>query len=181
METSDAYGIVALVLFFAILTIAQLFARVADIVKLADAQETSKVLAALFNHRWSLNPFLYFGSPPVTMLHDSLGMGLLTFVWWLGLIALEELWVHMSLEVNVWERGLWYAYVAVGFVAFASMLNVQRSVRAKLADAARASDDADLEMVRQALNRVFAIKYAAAVVFSAFGYYIFYQLTHIGM
>ncbi|WP_026606162.1 hypothetical protein [Methylocapsa acidiphila] len=178
METGQAFSEVALVFFVAMLLVGQLFARIAALVRLADAQEAPKVLAALFNHRWFFNPFSYFGEDLFAMLHDSLGMGLLTFVWWLGLIAIAELWSHMSREADMWERGLWYGYLAAGFVALASVRYVQRAIRVKLADLARESDDADLQRLRRSFDRGFIVKYAIAFMFSIFGAVIYHQLVH---
>ena len=107
-------------------------------------------------------------------------MGLLTFVWWLGLTALAQLWGRLSLSAGAWERGLWYAYVVAGLLALAGILHVHRSAGAKLAELARSSDDADLEKVRRTLRRVLAIRCGVAIVFAGLGYWIFYQFTHIG-
>jgi hypothetical protein len=45
---------------------------------------------------------------------------------------------------------------------------------------ARSSDDPDLEKIRRALQRLLAIRCGVATVFAALGYWLFYQLTHIG-
>ena len=179
-ETSGAYGIAAWAFSLAILMMAQLFARLADMVALADTLEAPNVLATLFNHHWSFNPFSYFGSHPVATLHASFGMGFLTVVWWLGLTALAQLWGRMSMAPDTWERGLWYVYIITGFLTLAAMLNVDRSIGARLTELAKSQNDADLKKVGQALKRVLAIRYVVAFVSATFGYWIFYDLTHIG-
>jgi len=179
-ETSGAYGIAASAFFLATLMIGQLFARLADMVNSADSQEAPKILAALFNHRWSFNPFSFFGFRPIATLHASAGLGLLVFIWWLALTALAQLWGRMSSTPGAWERGLWYAYVVAGLLALAAILHVHRSMGARLAVLARSSDDPDLEKIRQALQRLLAIRCGIAMLFGALGYWLFYQLTHIG-
>lgn len=179
-ETSGAYGIAATAFVLATLMIGQLFARLGNMVASADSEEAPKVLATIFNHRWSLNPFSYFGVHPVAALHACFGMGLLTLVWWLGLTALAQLWGRLSLSAGPWERGLWHAYVVAGVLALAGMLHVHRCTAAKLGELRCSSGDADLEKVRRALWRMLALRCGVAVVFSGLGYWIFYQLTHIG-
>jgi hypothetical protein len=179
-ETSGAFGIAACAFFLAILMIAQLFARLADMVALADGEEAPKLIAALFNHRWSFNPFSYFGSRPVAMLHASCGMGLLAVFWWLGLLALSQLWHRMSSGGGLWEIGLWYCYLGAGAIALIAVLHVQRVIDARLAALAQASEDAALGQTRQDVRRAFIVKCVTGIALAAFGYWIFNALTHIG-
>lgn len=171
METSGAYGVAAWALFLGTLMIAQLFARLADIVALADTPEAPDVLATLFNHHWFSNPFSYFGSHPVATLHASFGMGFLTLTWWLGLTALAQLWGRMSMPADSWDRGVWYAYVVAGFLALAAILNVGRAMGARLGELAKSSDDAYLKKIRQTLKRAVAIRCTVAFISTAFGYW----------
>jgi hypothetical protein len=180
MDISGAYGIAASAFILGTLMMVQLFARLAEIVMSADAEEAPEILAKLFNHQWSFNPFSYFGSRPVAALHASFGAGLLIFVWWLELTALAQLWGRMTLT-GAWERELWYAYIVTGFLALISILNVHWSVGAKLAELARSSDDADLKNVAQAVKHVLAIRCSVAMLFTALGYWLYYSFTHIGM
>lgn len=179
-ETSSAYGIAACAFFLAMPLIAQLFARLADMVVLADGDEAPKLLASLFNYRWAFNPFSYFGSRPVTTLHASFGIGLLAILWWLGLLALSQLWSRMSPAGGPWEVGLWYCYVGAGLLTLMAMLRVQWAIDARFDAMARASDDATFGVTRQGVKRAFFFKCAAAVPLAAFGYWIFYALTHVG-
>jgi hypothetical protein len=180
-ETSGAFGIAACAFFLAVLMIAQLFARLAEMVTLADAEEVPKLIATLFSHRWAFNPFSFFGAKPVAMLHAACGMGLLAFVWWLALLALALLWNRMSVGGGPWEFGLWYGYIAAGIIALAAMLRVQICVDARLGALAQASEDAGLVATRRAVWNAFIAKCAAAIPLAGFGYWFFYQLTHIGM
>jgi hypothetical protein len=179
-ETSGAYGIAACAFFLAMLMIAQLFARLADMVVLADGDEAPKLLASLFNHHWAFNPFSYFGSGLVATLHASCGIGLLAILWWLGLLALSQLWSRMSPAGGPWEIGLWYCYIGAGLLTLMAMLRVQWAIDARLDAMARESDDATLSATRQGFRRVFYFKCAAGVPLAAFGYWIFYALTHVG-
>jgi hypothetical protein len=114
------------------------------------------------------------------MLHASCGIGLLAILWWLGLLALSQLWHRMSLAGGSWEVGLWYFYIGTGPLALAAMLRVQWAIDARLAALAQVSDDATLGAMRQAVRRAFLFKCAAGIPLAAFGYWIFYALTHIG-
>ncbi len=181
LEISDAYGVAAAILFLMTLMIAQLFARLSDIVLSSDEQEAPKVLASLFGHSWSFNPFSYFGSRPIAMLHASFGMGVLVFVWWLGLIAMVLLWGRAKLVGDSWDYGLWYAYIIAGILALAAIVHVQFAVRIRLAELARPSADADLQKIMRSWTHISLIKCAIAILFAVFGYWLFYQVTHIGI
>lgn len=137
-ETSGAYGIAACAFFFAILMIAQLFARLAEMVALADDEEVPKFIATLFNHRSAFNPFSYFGPRTLATLHASYKMGLLAVLWWLGLLALSQLWHRMSPQGGPLEIGLWYCYVGTGVLALIAMLHVHRTVDVRLSALAQA-------------------------------------------
>jgi hypothetical protein len=128
---SGAYNLAALAFILATLTIAQLFARLANMVEQADADEVPRLLATLFNHRWSFNPYSYFGPRPLALLHAIFGIGLLAFVWWMQLLALCQLW-NRWLGPGVLEWGLWYADIGAGCLVFAAMGSVYWSTDQRL-------------------------------------------------
>jgi hypothetical protein len=180
-ETSGAYVIAAWAFVLVTLMASQLFARLGDIVMLAEEEEVPEVLATLFNHRWVLNPFSYFGSHPIAILHTSLGTALFGFQWWLGFTALAELWDRMSRTAGTLEFGLWGAYIVAGLLGLIALLRVQWAVDLRLAVLARTSADCKLLETRRAIQRVFFFKFGMSVVFAALGYWVYYAFTHIGM
>ena len=180
-ELSGAYAIAAFAFIFAILVISQLFARLADMVNLTDDEDAPEVLARLFNHRWSLNPFSYFGHHLVAVLHASFGMGLLVFIWWLGLTALAQLWNRTTADhPGIVLFILWYAYSVAGFLALTAMLHVQRVIDLRLKALAGSSGDTNLEPLRRSLRHIARFKYVVGIVFAALGCGVFYVFTHIG-
>jgi hypothetical protein len=179
--TSGAYGVAAFALVMANFMLSQLFLRVSDLTKLADPQEAPKVRAIVFNHNWPFNPFSYFGSRPVAVMHTSFGMGVLIFVWFLGLTALALLWDRMDSTRNGWDHGLWYGYVAAGFTQLVAIASTNYSLHTRLAELASASDREGVDVIGKEWHRVLLVRYGVALLFAMVGYWIFYQFTHVGM
>lgn len=182
MATDGAYSIAAFAFIATVLMICQLCARLAEIVKLADATEAPKAIAALFNHSWGLNPFAYFGPRTLAKISAAFGAGALVFIWWLGLLAITQLWYRMSQKPGVWEYGLWIGYVAAGLIALASIVSVHLAIYAAINRFATTDcDNAEIKELRLALRHVTILRVVVAVLFCALGYWFFYLLTHIGM
>jgi hypothetical protein len=181
IETDAAYGIAALTFIFGALTFAQLCARLADLIRNADRTDGPAILGMLFSHQWTFNPFTYFGAHPVSFVHSSFGIGLLVFVWWLGLIALVLLWNRFSPKPGVFEHGLWYAYISAGFLSSASLAWVHYTILRNVRELAQTSGDKELIVLCTKLRGLFIVRWGIGVLFAAAGFFLFYQFTHIGI
>jgi hypothetical protein len=171
VEKDEAYSLILLLFNFVFLIFCHLVWKIGDWLKYCDAADLEGELAALFNHKWLLNPFEYCGPDWLGAINCSVGAGFLFFLWWAGFAALRLL-------NGVSTRKFWYdptlttlvlLLCVIGILCVAVMGRVYHLIFVKLRD--RSSDESvqSLEWVRTSLMRSVWIKCASSTVGAALG------------
>jgi hypothetical protein len=171
VDRSEAYSLILVLFNLVFLIFCHLVWKIGDWLKYCDTADLEGELAALFNHKWLLNPFEYCGPDWAGAINCSVGAAFLFFLWWAGFaalrllneVAIRKFWHDSTLTT------LALLLSVVGIVCVGATGRVYRVIFVRLRD--RSSDDSvqTLEWVRTSLMRSIWIKCASSTVGAALG------------
>jgi hypothetical protein len=171
VETASAYPVVAFIFDFAFLMVSHILWKIGDLFKLCNKAEADKAIAAIFTHKWMLNPFCYCGPGWVSVVNCTIGAASFVFSWWIGsasLVLLSSVASHGS-SLDLTDRVLRDLYPVFGITSFLATGRLFR-VLIKRADTSAVPW----------LVRSLAVKCIAVTAAAILGWSVYYSFAHVG-
>ena len=177
LKTEDAYGMVVAIFDCLLLLFSTTCWKVGDFLKLCQGSGKNRTLAAIFTHKWLLNPFSYSGGDILSCANCAVGAALLTFSWWIGLCSLKLL-SGVTRGLSCTEKVFYALYFVFGATALIGIIRTFRVMDRLAPNGENASPDG-ISVAGRYPRLNIALKCVFSMVAIGLGFWLFEAFAHV--
>jgi hypothetical protein len=194
LDTDSAYSVVTALYDSIFVVVAAYLWRLSDFLMLAEVSDVEKCTASAFAHKWLLNPFSFNGAITMSRIISTLGICFLVLAWWVGLGSLAVLaslnkqnpFAHHLLPSPIpfisdsSDIAFTYVYLLLGVASLISIARFYYLLTCRFGDLKIVvANGREMELRKEAF-KAGVYKFVATVMMTALGFYVYWQLSHIG-